>query len=47
MNAFQRILARIDDPAARKIIIMAKRERGELTDAQTDQLIQLCHVRNA
>lgn len=40
MSAFQRILGRIDDLSARKIVIMAKHERGELTGAQTEQLIR-------
>lgn len=41
MEQLTKILGHIDDPAVRKIVIMAKRERGELTDAQTEQLIRL------
>lgn len=40
MEQLTRILGHIDDPSARKIVIMAKHERGELTDAQTEQLIR-------
>lgn len=47
LSTLARVLNRIDDPAARKIVIMGKRERGEITDAETERLIQLCNVRNA
>jgi hypothetical protein len=36
----RRMLAQIEDPAARKIVIMAKRQRGELTDEETERLIR-------
>jgi hypothetical protein len=39
-----RVLNRIEDPAARKIVIMSKRERGEITDEETEQLIKQCGV---
>lgn len=42
-----RVLNRIEDPSARKIVIMSKRERGQITDAETSELIRLCEVVNA
>lgn len=36
----ERVLLRIEDPAARKIVIMAKRQRGEITDNETEHLIR-------
>jgi hypothetical protein len=47
LASFARVLNRIDDAAARKIVIMSKRDRNEITDAECERLIQLCGVRNA
>lgn len=41
------ILMQIEDPVARKIVIMAKRQRGELTERQAERLIRLCGVVSA
>lgn len=40
LESSMRYLHRIDDLSARKIIIMSKRERGEITDEQTERLIR-------
>jgi hypothetical protein len=42
-----RILNRIEDPSARKLVIMSKRERRQITDRETERLIQLCGVVDA
>lgn len=47
LSSLVRTLNRIEDPSARKICIMLKRERGEITDGETEQLIKLCGVKHA
>lgn len=47
MTTLARVLNRIADPSARKLVIMGKYQRGEITDAETAELIELCGVRNA
>jgi hypothetical protein len=47
LPSLARVLRRIEDPSARKLVIMSKRERSEITDAECEALIQLCGVRNA
>lgn len=47
MSALARVLNRISDPSARKSVIMGKRERREISDQETERLIQLCGVREA
>jgi hypothetical protein len=47
LSTLVRVLNRIEDLAARKIVIMSKRERGEITDEETERLIQLCGVVHA
>jgi hypothetical protein len=42
-----RVLNRIEDPSARKSVIMSKWERKQLTSDEAERLIQLCGVRNA
>jgi hypothetical protein len=39
-TALERALARIDDPSARKIVIMSKWSRGEITDEEAERLIR-------
>lgn len=34
------VLNRIEDPATRKIVIMSKRKRGDLSDTETEWLIR-------
>jgi hypothetical protein len=40
LDAFAAVLKRIDCPHARKVVIMAKWERGELSDEQAERLIR-------
>jgi hypothetical protein len=47
LSPLARVLNRIEDPSARKLVIMSKRERSEITDGECELLIQLCGVRNA
>lgn len=47
LEALARVLNRIEDPSARKIVIMSKWERRQITDAECEELIQLCDVVNA
>jgi hypothetical protein len=47
LSPLARVLNRIEDPSARKLVIMSKREHSEITDAECAQLIQLCGVRDA
>jgi hypothetical protein len=47
LHALTRVLNRIEPPAARKLVIMSKRERGQITDRETEQLIHLCGVVSA
>ena len=47
LSTLVRVLNRIEDPSARKIVIMSKRERGMITDAETSELIRLCDVVHA
>jgi hypothetical protein len=42
-----RVLRHIDDRSARKIVIMSKRERNEITDAECELLIQLFGLADA
>lgn len=42
-----RIFNHIEDPISRKLTIIAKRERGELTDLETRELIRRCDLVNA
>lgn len=47
LNTLARVLNCIDDPSARKAVIMSKRERNQLTDFETRWLIQMCEVETA
>ena len=47
LSPFARVLNRIEDPSARKLVIMSKWERKQLTSDEAERLIQLCGVRNA
>lgn len=47
IEALERALKRIEDPSARKIVVMAKWERGELTRLQTRRLIRKLGLVNA
>ena len=47
LSPFARVLNRIEDPSARKIVIMSKRERNEITDAECELLIQLFGLADA
>lgn len=47
LNTLARVLNRIDDPSARKAVIMSKRGRNQLTDFETRRLIQMCEVAEA
>lgn len=38
------VLNRIDDPAARKLVILSKRDRRQITERECEQLIQMCGV---
>jgi hypothetical protein len=40
LSKFERSLARIDDPSARKTVIMSKWERGDISSAQAKHLIR-------
>lgn len=42
-----RVLNRIECPSTRKLVIMSKRERRQITDAEAEQLIRLCEVEAA
>jgi hypothetical protein len=43
-EAWRRVFNQIEDPISRKLTILAKRDRGELTDAETQDLINRCDV---
>lgn len=45
--SLERALARIDDPASRKLVIMAKRQRGEISDFECERLIRRVGLVNA
>lgn len=47
LSPLARVLNRIDDPSARKLVIMSKWERRELTNDETERLIRLCNVEAA
>lgn len=47
IEALERALKRIEDQSVRKIVIMAKWERGELTRLQTLRLIRKLGLVNA
>lgn len=47
ISPLARVLNRIECPSARKIVIMSKWERGQLTADEAERLIRLCGVRNA
>ena len=36
----QRILDQIEDPSVKKLIVMRWRERGEISDSETERLIR-------
>lgn len=38
------VLNRIDDPVARKLVILSKRDRRQITDRECERLIQMCGV---
>jgi hypothetical protein len=40
MSGLVKALSRIEDPAARKIVIMSKWERGEITAKEAERLIR-------
>jgi hypothetical protein len=40
MSGLAKALSRIEDPAARKIVIMSKWERGEITAKEAERLIR-------
>jgi hypothetical protein len=39
LSTITRVLNRIDDPSARKTVIMSKWQRGELTTCEAERLI--------
>lgn len=43
----ERALARIDDPSARKLVIMAKWQRGELSEFEAERMIRRMGLVNA
>ena len=45
--SLKRVLLRVEDPAARKAVIMSKYERGELTRLQASRLIRKLGLVNA
>lgn len=47
LSPLARVLNRIEDPAARKIVIMSKLERRMITGEECERLIQLCRVESA
>jgi hypothetical protein len=47
LSALKRALMRIDDPSARKIVIMSKWQRGEITPEQAEILIREMGLVNA
>jgi hypothetical protein len=47
LSMLARVLNRIEDPSARKIVILSKRERREITDQEAERLIRLCEVEAA
>lgn len=40
LTALSRVLSRIDDPSARKTVIMSKYQRGLITGDEAQQLIR-------
>lgn len=47
MEQLERVLSQIDDPSARKIVVMSKWQRGEIVRAQAEQLIRHLGLVNA
>ena len=47
LSTLARVLNRIEDPSARKTVIMSKWERREITGNEAERLIQLCDVVDA
>lgn len=46
-SGLERVLSRIEDPSARKIVIMAKWEKGELSEFEAARLIRKLGLVNA
>jgi hypothetical protein len=40
LTPFERALARIDRPTARKLVVMSKWERGEISASEAERLIR-------
>lgn len=47
LSLLVRVLNRIEDPSARKAVIMFKWGRGQITPEDAERLIDLCGVVNA
>lgn len=47
LETLKRTLERIDDPSARKLVIMSKWQRGKITPDQAEQLIRELGLREA
>ena len=47
LSPLARVLNRIENPSARKSVIMSKWERREITGDEAGRLIQLCDVVSA
>lgn len=47
IGSLKNALLRIDDPSARKIVIMSKWERGEISPREAERLIQEGGLANA
>jgi hypothetical protein len=43
-DSLSRALKHIDDPVARKLVILSKRDRRQITDRECERLIQMCGV---
>jgi hypothetical protein len=47
LSPLARVLNRVECPSARKIVIMSKWERKQLTNEEAERLIQLCGLEHA
>jgi hypothetical protein len=47
LSSLASVLNRIDDPSARKAVVMSKWERRQITNDEAERLIRLCGLEAA